>query len=59
VGVLALQGRKKKKCVGQWRCVVLGVGVVIDFGTVLYKKCRDDCHRKKAIMSLWLSFILK
>lgn len=38
---------------------MLGVNVVINFSTFLYKKCSDNCHRKKAITLLWLSFILK
>lgn len=41
---------------------MLGVNMVINFSTFLYKKCRDDClpsQEKKAITSLRLSFIFK
>lgn len=42
MGILTLQGRKKKN-VRPWKCVMLGVNIVLTFNTFLCKKYRDDC----------------
>ena len=60
MGILTLQGGDKKS-VRQWKCVILGVNVVIHFNTSLYKKCKEDClvlQAKKPVISMWLYFAL-